>query len=416
MSANPATPPVAPPDAQRLSRAEFIALLAFLFSTVAFAIDAMLPVLVDIGRALSPADPGRAQLVVTVFVLGLGLGTFLAGPISDAFGRKRVILFGIALYMVAATVAALTESIEMLLAARCVQGVGSAAPRVVTQAMVRDLFAGRAMARIMSFAMAVFILVPAVAPLIGAGIAALFGWRAIFWSFLAFGLASGLWLALRQPETLPPAARRPLQARVLAATLAEIAGHRRVRLLLVALSFAFAGMFAWLASMPVLFDQTYGRAAEFPFWFALIAIGSVPASLLNARLVMRLGMHRLVVMAMLLQALAALGMLGLIALGRDSFVPFMALMLVQFSTIAMIFGNMNAMALEPLGHVAGTAASVMGGVSTMAAALIATPIARAYDGTALPVTLGMLGCAGVALICLSLARPVAGEAPRHGPA
>ncbi|MCC6002033.1 MAG: multidrug effflux MFS transporter [Pararhodobacter sp.] len=400
----PGTPAPAPPGLAPLSNVEFIALAALLFATVAFAIDAMLPLLGEMGRALSPDDPGRAQLVITVFVFGLGLGTFLAGPISDAFGRKPVILGGIALYMVAATVAALTSSIEMLLLARFVQGLGSAAPRVVTQALVRDLFAGRAMARVMSFTMAVFVLVPAVAPLIGAGIAALFGWRAIFWSFLVFGVVSGLWLLLRQPETLPTARRRPLSARQIGATLAEIASHGRVMLLLLALSCGFAGMFVWLASLPLLFEETYDRAAEFPLWFALIAIASVPASLLNARLVMRLGMQRLIILAMLAQFCAASVMLVLMGLGMAGFVPFMLFMLVQFSTIAMIFGNLNAMALEPLGHVAGTAASVMGGVSTMAAAVIATPIARAFDGTPTSVTLGTLGCAGVALLCILLAR------------
>lgn len=395
----PATPPPTP-----LSRVEFIALAALLFATVAFAIDAMLPLLGTMGRALSPDDPGRAQLVITVFVFGLGLGTFLAGPISDAFGRKPVILGGIALYMTAATVAALTSSIEMLLAARFVQGLGSAAPRVVTQALIRDLFAGRGMARVMSFTMAVFVLVPAVAPLVGAGIAALFGWRAIFWSFLVFGLMSGLWLALRQPETLPAARRRRLSRAHLLATLAEIAGHGRVMLLLVALSCGFAGMFVWLASLPLLFEDTYARAADFPWWFAAIALASIPASLLNARLVMRFGMHRLVALALMAQLTAALLMLVLMGLGRASFLPFMLFMWVQFSTIAMIFGNLNSMALEPLGHIAGTAASVMGGVSTMAAALIATPIARSFDGTPASVSLGTLGCALMALTCVMLAR------------
>lgn len=392
-----------PQSASRRSPAEFIAMIAFLFATVAFAIDAMLPVLGVIGRDLAPADPGRAQLVITVFVLGMGLGTFLAGPISDAFGRKPVILAGIALYMVAATVAALSESIEILLLARFVQGLGAAAPRVVSQALVRDLFAGRQMARVMSFAMAVFVLVPAVAPLIGAGIAGLYGWRAIFWSFLVFGLASGAWLLLRQPETLPAAARRPLAPRAIWATLVEIARHRRVMALLAALSFGFAGMFVWLASLPLVFEQTYDRAAEFPWWFALIAIASIPASLLNAHLVVRLGMQRLVVMALCAQSGAAMIMLVLMAQGQASFLPFMLFMWVQFSTIAMIFGNLNSLALEPLGHVAGTAASVMGGVSTMAAAIIATPIARAFDGTALVLAMGTLGCAGAALFFVATA-------------
>lgn len=393
----------APQAASGRSQVEFIAMVALLFATVAFAIDAMLPLLAEMGRELAPQDPGRAQLVVTVFVLGLGLGTFIAGPVSDAFGRKPVILAGIALYMVAATVAALSESIELLLVARFVQGLGSAAPRVVSQALVRDLFAGRQMARVMSFAMAVFVLVPAVAPLIGAGIAALYGWRAIFWSFLVFGLVSGTWLLLRQPETLPPQARRPLAPRTLFDTLAEIARNRRVMALLAALSFGFAGMFVWLASLALVFDQTYDRATEFPWWFALIALASIPASLLNAHLVVRLGMQRLVVTALCAQAAGALIMLMLMALGLASFLPFMLFMWVQFSTIAMIFGNLNSLALEPLGHIAGTAASVMGGVSTMAAAIIATPIARAFDGTALVLSLGTLGCAGAALFFVALA-------------
>lgn len=402
--------PDPPPVAGRRRLVEFIAMVALLFATIAFAIDAMLPVLGEIGRDLAPADPGRAQLVVTVFVLGMGLGTFLAGPISDAMGRKPVILGGIALYMLAATVAALSESIELLLAACFVQGLGSAAPRVVSQALVRDLFAGRQMARVISFAMAVFVLVPAVAPLIGAGISALYGWRAIFWSFLVFGLISGTWLLLRQPETLPAPARRPLSPRKLLDTLVEIARNHRVMALLAALSFGFAGMFVWLASLPLVFEQTFDRAAEFPWWFALIALGSIPASLLNARLVVRLGMQKLVVTALCAQATAALFMLALMALGMAGFLPFMLFMLIQFATIAMIFGNLNAMALEPLGHIAGTAASVLGGVSTMAAAIIATPIARAFDGTALALALGTLGCAGAALACLAIANRQPAEA------
>ena len=388
--------------AKRRSQGEFIAMVALLFATVAFSIDAMLPVLPLIGRELSPEDLSRAQMVITIFVLGLGLGTFLAGPISDALGRRRVILGGIVLYMVAASVAALSERIEILLLARFVQGVGAAAPRVVGQALVRDLFAGREMARVMSFAMAVFVLVPAFAPLIGAGINALFGWRAIFWSFLAFGLISGLWLFLRQPETLPPGARRPLRPKTLWATLMEIASHGRVMALLAALAFSFAAMFVWLASLPMVFELRYDRVSELPWWFALVALACIPGSLLNAKLVMRLGMQRLVVMALSFQGAAALGMLALMASGQAGFGAFILMMWVQFASITLIFGNLNAMALEPLGHIAGTAASVMGGVSTMAAALIATPIARAFDGTPLGPVLGTLCCALVALCCMAL--------------
>jgi MFS transporter, DHA1 family, multidrug resistance protein len=388
---------------RRLPFAEFIGLLALLFATVAFSIDAMLPVLGQIGEELSPPDPGRAQLVITVFVVGLGLGTFLSGPISDRFGRKPVILTGIAVYMAAASLAAVSESLEVLLAARFVQGLGAAAPRVVAQALVRDLYAGRHMARVMSFAMAVFVLVPAVAPLIGSWIAAGFGWRAIFWSFLVFGLVSGSWLALRQPETLPPESRRPLHPADLWAALREVLAIVRVRLYLLALAFSFAPMFAWLASVALVFDETYGRGAEFPYWFALIAVLSAPASLINAALVLRLGMQRLVSVALAAQALSAVGFLVLMQAGGADFPAFVAFMWLQFFSIGLIFGNLNALALEPLGHVAGMATSVMGGISTMAAAIIATPIARAFDGTGGPLAVGALLCSALALACVRLA-------------
>ncbi len=388
---------------QRLRFGEFIALLALLFATVAFSIDAMLPVLGVIGDELSPPDPGRAQLVITVFVVGLGLGTFLSGPISDRFGRKPVILTGIAIYMVAATVAATSDSLETLLAARFVQGLGAAAPRVVAQALVRDLYVGRHMARVMSFAMAVFVLVPAVAPLIGAYIAAGFGWRAIFWSFLVFGLVSGTWLALRQPETLPPESRRNLHPADLWAALREVLGHARVRLFLLALALSFAPMFAWLASVALIFEQTFDRGPEFPYWFALVAVFSAPASLINATLVVRLGMQRLVSVALLAQIASAVAILLLMTAGDVSFTAFVLFMWLQFFSIGLVFGNLNALALEPLGHIAGMATSVMGGISTMAAAILATPIARAFDGTAGPLAIGALLCAALALVCVRLA-------------
>jgi DHA1 family bicyclomycin/chloramphenicol resistance-like MFS transporter len=388
------------PPRKPLPFPEFVALLALLFATVAFSTDAMLPVMAAMGGELSPADPARIQLVVTVFVGGLGLGTFIAGPLSDALGRKPVILGGIALYMLAAAWAAQAASLEALLAARFVQGLGAAGPRVVSQALARDLYAGRLMARVTSFAMMLFALVPAVAPLLGAAIAAAFGWRAIFWSFVAFGLVSGAWLMLRQPETLPAARRRPLRAAGLVAALAEVLGKPRVRLYLAALSFAFAGLFTWISSVALVFDQAYGRDEEFPFWFALVALLSAPAALLNARLVVRLGMRRLIFAGLAAQVASAATMVAALAAGLAGFWVFLAFMIVQFFTVASILGNLNALALEPLGHVAGLGASVMSGVSTMAAAIIATPLARAFDGTPLPLALGAGACAALALGCV----------------
>ncbi len=400
----PDTPPQDPP-VRALPFGEFVALLALMMATVAFSIDAMLPVLSVIGAELSANDTGRVQLVVTVFMLGLGFGTFVAGPISDRFGRKPVILGGIGLYMVAAAVAAVSDSIEALLVARFVQGLGTSAPRVVTQALVRDLYAGRQMAQVVSFAMAIFVLVPAVAPLMGAQINALLGWRAIFWTFLIFGLVSGGWLLLRQPETLPKSRRRALAPAELGAALMEIARNARVMLALIALTLTLAPLLGWIASIALVFEVTFDRAGEFPFWFALVAVLSAPASLINAKLVMRVGMRRLVIVALGAQITVAGLMLVLLALDLPpaaAFATFLGFMLVQFFGIGLLIGNLNALALEPLGHIAGTGASVLGGVSTVFAAIIGSVIAAAFDGTPLPLTLGTLLCALGALVCTLL--------------
>jgi MFS transporter, DHA1 family, multidrug resistance protein len=403
-----APPPEATPPARpALPFFEFIALLGLLFSTVAFSTDAMLPMMTQMGRELSPSDPTRIQLVITVFVGGLGLGTLFAGPLSDTLGRKPVILGGIALYMAAAVMAAQATSIEMLLAARFIQGLGASGPRVVSQALVRDLYSGRMMARVMSFAMTLFVLVPAVAPLIGATIGGLFGWRAIFWSFLVFGTTSALWLGLRQPETLAPAMRRPLRARALWDALREVLRLPRVRLYLVALTCSFAGMFVWISTTALVFEMTFDRMAEFPLWFALVALLSAPASLLNARLVVRLGMQRMVMSAMAVQfGSAAVYLAGFViwGYGDAGFWAFLMFMMVQFFAVGLLFGNLNALALEPLGHVAGMAASVMGGVSTMGAAVIATPLARMFDGTPAPLAVSTALCAAGAMGAMVWAR------------
>ena len=197
------------PVLRRLSMPEFIALIAMLFATIAFSIDAMLPALPEIAATLTPLDPNKAQLIVTSFVLGMGIGTLFAGPLSDSFGRRNVIVGGAVLYCAAAAIAMVAPSLETVLAARVLQGLGAAGPRVVSLALVRDLYKGREMARVVSFAMMIFTLVPAVAPLAASGIIAAWGWRAIFAAFILFAILAVVWMMLRQPETLPRAARRP---------------------------------------------------------------------------------------------------------------------------------------------------------------------------------------------------------------
>jgi DHA1 family bicyclomycin/chloramphenicol resistance-like MFS transporter len=382
------------------SRPEFIALMAMLVSTIAFSLDAMLPALTAIADDVGGGDIKAAQLVVTTFVLGMGVGTFFTGPLSDAFGRKPVILGGAALYAGAAFAATQVESLSELLIARAVQGLGAAGPRVVALAIVRDLFAGRGMARIMSFVMMVFTLVPAIAPSLGAILLALGGWRAIFWSFVVFVAVSASWLALRLPETLPRPERRPFRVRVLRAAVVEVLSHPVVRITLMVQSLCFGMLFAMLSSVQPIYAETFDKAQAFPVWFGGIAIVAASASVLNAVLVMRLGMRRLVTAMLGVQVGASGVMLCVLLAGLDGTALFACFVVWQTSVFfqaGLTLGNLNALALEPMGHIAGTAASVTSAVATVVAVGFAVPVSLAFDGTPLPLAIGMLVYAACAL-------------------
>ncbi|MEM7319405.1 MAG: MFS transporter, partial [Pseudomonadota bacterium] len=232
--------------AQRMSHAEFIALMGVMFATVAFSIDAMLPALPEIGAELSPDDVNRAQLILTSFVLGMGIGTFFTGPLSDAFGRKRVIIWGAGLYMASTVVALISSSLEIVLLARVLQGIGAAAPRIVTMAIIRDLYSGRQMARIVSIAMLVFTLFPAIAPAIGAGIIAFSGWRGIFVAFIVFAALSTGWMALRLIEPLAIKDRRPFNFAQIRGGVVDMMRHPTVRLSIIVQTLCLGALFSIL--------------------------------------------------------------------------------------------------------------------------------------------------------------------------
>jgi MFS transporter, DHA1 family, multidrug resistance protein len=386
--------------APRLSQTEFIAMMAMLVATVAFSIDAMLPALPEIGAALSPDNLNKAQLVLTSFVLGMGIGTLFTGPLSDAFGRKPVMVGGALVYIAACGMAWSAGSLEWLLAARLIQGLGAAGPRVVAMALVRDLYAGRDMARIMSFVMAVFAIVPALAPSIGYLIIISAGWRAIFVAFIVFSLVSVTWLLVRQPETLAPAARRPINLRALAQASAQMFAHRTARLAIMIQTLIFGMLFAVLSSTQQVFDITFGQGAHFPAWFGAIAIFSASASLLNARLVMRVGM-RAIVRVMLIVQLCLTGLLIAVTVLPCpmwlAFAVYVAWVTGNFFQAGLTIGNLNALAMADMGHIAGLAASLIAAISTIGAVFIAAPIGLMFDGTPLPMALGTLVTASLAL-------------------
>ncbi len=399
-----------------LGQNEFIALMAMMMASVAFSIDSMLPVLPELATQLSPDAPNRAQLIITSFVMGMGIGTFFAGPLSDAIGRKKMILIGFSLYAAAAILAAFAPTLETMLAARVVQGLGAAAPRIVSTAMIRDLYEGRRMAQIMSFVMMIFILVPAVAPFVGSLIIAAFGWRAIFAAFVLFALVGATWMALRQPETLPPERRRPLAIAPLRSAFLEVMGHRMVRLYILVLALGFAQLFAMISSIQQIFTDIHLRADTFPLWFMAMAILSGGATIVNARLVMRLGMRRLTIAAFstqtVLSALMILATLSGLIPATLAFPLFFVWTVSVFFMAGLSFGNLNALALEPMGHIAGMAASVVGGVATVLSVLIAAPIGLAFNGTTLPLMLGTFTCSALGWWFMRFAREV-DPAPRR---
>ncbi|MFN5996161.1 MAG: multidrug effflux MFS transporter [Paracoccaceae bacterium] len=385
----------------KVSQTEFVALVAMLFATIAISIDAMLPALPEIAATLSPDAPNAAQLVVTSFVLGMGIGTLFTGPLSDAFGRKRVILVGSGLYALAAVACYFAPSLEVLLAARLLQGLAAAAPRTVSIAMVRDLFSGREMAKIMSFAMMIFTIVPAIAPLLGQGIIALGGWQSIFLAYILFSGLTMLWLGLRQPETLPVDKRRPLHLGDLWRGTKELFTHHVIFVSTALQTLTLAALFATLSSLQGIFERQFDRAETFPLWFAVIALASMTGSLLNSRIVMTLGMRRVVtrtyggVVVLTLITLATLGT-GVLQ-GNFSFAMQMLWCIGLFSMMGLTMGNLNALAMEPVGHIAGLAASVISSVATVGSVILAIPVGLAFNGTSTPLLIGV-----AVLISLSL--------------
>ncbi len=387
---------------QALRLGEFVSLMALMTSLVALSIDAMLPALADIGRDLGVTDPNEPQLVVSVLFLGLALGQVVYGPVSDAIGRKTPIYIGLAIYLVGSVLCILAESFTIILVGRFLQGLGVAGPRIVTMALIRDQYAGSAMARIMSLIMAVFIIVPAIAPALGQGILEIAPWRAIFGLLLALATIAFLWFSLRQPETLPAAKRLPWSLTRMAMGLLETLRTRAAMGYAISAGLVFSGFIGYLTSAPQIFQTQYGLGAQFPFYFGGLSLAIGAASLLNARFVMRFGMQRLARWALLAQCAASILFVGL-ALTIDGGLtlwPFMAWGTIAFFCQGLLFGNLNAMAMEPLGHIAGIGAAVVGTLTSLISLLLGTAIGQAYDGTVLPLLAGFaaLGAAGLAVM------------------
>ena len=383
-------------DGPALRLGEFVPLIALLMSLVALAIDTMLPALPAIGRDLGAPRPNDTQFVITALFVGLGLGQMLFGPLSDRIGRRPAIHAGLVLFMAGCLVSIFAPTFTAMIAGRVLQGIGAAGPRIVTLALVRDLYEGRRMARLMSFVMAVFILIPTVAPALGQGILWLGGWRSIFTTFFAIAAITFAWFALRQPETLPASRRRPFSLRDIGRGILEVLKIRAALGYTLATGCVFAPFVAYLSSAQQIFQDAYRTGALFPVWFGVLALAIGGASLVNGRLVMKHGMHRLSMAATVAFTLASVAAWTvLFAFDLPPFWLFMAYLLVVFLCCGVLFGNLNALAMEPLGHLAGVGAAVVASLSTFIAVFFGALVGQSFDGT-MYVQIGAFAVFGVA--------------------
>ena len=381
---------------------EFVALMALLISLVALSIDAMLPALPAIGADLGASGENETQLVLTALFLGLATGQLVYGPVSDSVGRKPAIYAGLALFMAGCALSIFARDFETMLAGRFLQGAGAAGPRIVTLALVRDQYAGRAMARIMSFVMGVFILVPALAPALGQGVLLFGSWRLIFTSFLGLAAVGLIWFAVRQPETLERDRQVPLSLKNILTGMKECCTNRVALGYTISAGLIFGGFVGYLVSAQQIFQEQYGVGAQFPTYFAVLALSIGSASFFNAKLVMRYGMRLLSGRALIVLSVLSVLFLAYAwtVAGHPPLSILMTYWMVAFFCFGILFGNFNALAMEPLGHIAGVAAAMIGSLTTFISLFLGTLIGQLYSGTVLPLTAGfaLLGIASIVVM------------------
>ncbi|OSM07120.1 putative Bcr/CflA subfamily drug resistance transporter [Magnetofaba australis IT-1] len=392
--------------------------MAALMSMVALSIDAMLPALAQIGHTLGSPDANSNQLVISALFLGFGFGQLLYGPMADALGRKPAIYTGLGLFLLGSIACMSAQSFPAMLAGRFLQGLGVASPRTITLALVRDQYLGPEMARIMSLIMAVFILTPALAPALGQVILLVAPWRAIFAMLLLMGLLTLTWFALRQPETLPAARRVPFSLRQTLREARSVFAHRRSLAYMVVAGLSFGAFVGYLTSAQQLLQEQFGLGEKFPLYFGALALCIGAGSITNSRLLRRFEVQKLtrsaigvfttlstVTWCALYLGHAPLSLTGLMLWGG-----------VSFFCMGFVFGNANAMAMAPFGHMAGVAAAVVGAFSTFVSVTLGTLIGQSYDGAATPLIGGfaLLGALALGILTWAHARPEPVEVEASG--
>ncbi|MCI2228500.1 multidrug effflux MFS transporter [Polaribacter sp. MSW13] len=380
---------------------EFIIIMASLMSLVALSIDALLPAITDISLSINVTDQQNNQLLITMIFLGLGFGQLISGPLSDSFGRKPVIYVGFIIFAMASLVCIFANNLEMMIFGRILQGVGLSAPRTISIAMVRDRFSGNYMAKVMSFIVVIFILVPVVAPAIGKIMLDLYGWKSIFYSQLLFGCFVMVWLWKRQPETLKPENKKKFKFSLFIDGTKEFIKHKDAVIFTLFSGFITGSFMVYLSASQLIFEEQYNLKEEFPFIFAGLAIGIGIATFLNGTLVVKWGMSKLVnIFTIVFTIIPVIYIFMYTGKSNPSIYVLVAFFWIQFFALGFLFGNTRALAMNSIGHIAGIGAAINGFVSTIMAVPIATYIGGFLNNTALPLFIGFFICGSISILLI----------------
>lgn len=371
---------------------EFVTLMAVMISITALSIDIMLPALPEIGRDLRVGQANDVQLVVSALLFGMGIGQLFFGPLADSFGRKPVIITGFVIFLIGCLFSIFATRFEWMVVGRMIQGIGTGGPRTAIIALVRDQYGGRAMARIMSVVMAIFIVVPAIAPALGQAVLLTMGWRAVFGVLMIQGIVALTWFAIRQPETLSRDDRIPFSYRRILEAVLGVCKNRLSMGYTLASGFIAGVLMSYLSSAQQIYQEVYGLGREFPVYMAALALFVGGASFLNSRIVMRLGMrvlsYRAVWLFIVLTTiyLTVTYQMG----GRTPLWLMVGFFAPSFFCMGILFGNLSAIAMEPLKHMAGIGAAIIGSLSNFISSSSGALVGRCYDGSMLPLASGFV--------------------------
>lgn len=369
---------------------EFIVLVALMMSMTALAIDAILPAFDNIRADIAMDNPNQAQLLISLLFCGLGLGQLISGPLSDALGRKKILYAGVALFILGTGLCVLAQDLTALLIGRFIQGLGVSGPYICAISIVRDKFSGRQMAKIMSVVMMIFITVPALAPTIGQGIMLVADWRAIFGFYFIYAVIVGVWIFFRLDETLPKENRIPFSVKGFSDGFKTVIGNRLTAGYTLAMGLFFGCFLGYINSSQQIFQELYGTGTLFTVYFGGLALVLGFSSFFNSRFVERLGMHYISRRAMYAIISSSLLFLLLQLWVAPTLWMFVTYACILFFSFGLVFGNLNAIAMEPMGHVAGIAAAVIGATSSLVSMSLGTFIGQAYNQTLMPITLGFI--------------------------